>query len=276
MKFEELYNSLAMELIHNGETVDVGEWHAQDVSDQPMLVTRELGNIVIQYPVPHFLTSLQERVQPNMPFAEAQFQDRVSGLPSNPPPSADLWPYKHKDHEEHLLKAGGHFSHTYPERFWPKRAGSEELRELPREGFSRFGIRYPYGDLNDVVTMLAKSPFTRQAYLPVWFPEDTGNQGVRLPCSLGYHFMLRKGKLNMTYFIRSVDFVRHFRDDFYMAARLLQWVLQQLQPSPAFADNNEQSQWVTVAPGTLTMHMISLHCMEGDLPMMRRNLAKDQ
>lgn len=262
--FDLTYKDLARQLLE-ADNVDVGEWHAQDVSGVPQLVTREIRNVLVYYKVPHFMTTLIEDVTPNEPFAEAQFQDRVSGEPLNPPPSANLWPYNNEAHKHHLdenLK----FSHTYPERFWPKHAGE---RGDGIDGLeNNYGIRYDLGDLNDVVEMLGKSPFTRQAYLPVWFPEDTGNRGIRLPCSLGYHFLLRDGKLHMTYFIRSVDFVRHFRDDFYMAARLLQWVLAQLVEH--WVPNYE---WGQVAPGTLTMHMISLHCMGGDLPMMRRNLA---
>lgn len=193
--------------------------------------------------------------------------DRVSREPLNPPPSADLWPYNNAGHKEHLEKEGGKFSHTYPERFWPRWAGTFQPTVAP-SGDGNRGIRYRYGDLGDVIDMLGKSPYTRQAYLPVWFPEDTGNQGVRLPCSLGYHFILRNDQLHCNYFIRSVDFVRHFRDDFYMAGRLLQWVLSELRRLDGLASRA----WESISPGHLHMYMISLHCMEGDVAMLRRKI----
>ena len=259
--FAIIYNEYARQLL-KAEKVDVGEWHAQKVKGVPQLVTREVRNAQFTYRVPHTIATLQEDVDPNMPFAEAQFRDRVSGEPLNPPPSADLWPYAQQNHKQHLEAAGGVFSHSYPERMWPKDAG-----DLPVAGeYPHEGIRYPYGDLNDVVKMLSNSPMTRQAYLPIWFPEDTGNQGVRLPCTLGYHFMLRRNALHITYFIRAVDFVRHFRDDVYMAARLVQWVLCELRKTGAEV-------WNAAAPGDLTMHMISLHCMLGDEDKLRRDLA---
>jgi len=111
--------------------------------------------------------------------------------------------------------------------------------------------------LRDVVNLLIKDPETRQAYLPVWFSEDTGaTQGQRVPCTLGYHFMIRDNQLHVTYLIRAVDFVRHFRDDVYMAIRLAQWVNHQF---------NLDVSNPKVMMGNLTMHTMSMHCFAGDL-----------
>ena len=227
--------------------VDVGEWQAQQVSD-PAMVTRELQNTIFELDIPRTMQMLQQEVKPNLPWAEDHFQERVSGKPFNPPPSSDWWPYAQQGHKEHTDDTGM-FSHTYPERFWPKHAGS--LGSL-----GNVGIRFDYGDLNDVVLQLQNSPYTRQAYLPVWFPEDTGSvQGQRVPCTLGYQFLVRDHKVHITYLIRSCDFVRHFPDDVYMAGRLLQWVTEQLDG---------------FGVGSLTMWMGSFHIFEGDVPMLRR------
>jgi hypothetical protein len=208
-------------------------------------------------------------VKPNLPFAEKQFEDRVSGKPLNPPPSDKLWPWAHHLDDD---KKDEKYSHTYPERFWPKQAGSEPtyvqgdggtLRKSPHRG-----IRFDYGDLQDVVQQLSKSPYTRQAYLPIWFPEDTGAvHGERVPCSLGYHFLCRDGRLDCTYFIRSVDFYRHFSDDVYMAGRLLQWVCKE-----AFQQDQEEGKPHPpyVDPGVLTMHMVSLHIFEAERKRLER------
>jgi thymidylate synthase len=118
------------------------------------------------------------------------------------------------------------------------------------------GIRYNYGNLRDVVDLLAKEPLTRQAYLPVWFPEDTGATGRRVPCSLGYHFIQRSGFFHIVYYIRSCDFTRHFRDDIYLTYRLWDWVLRELQ--------KEHSFWKTVELGMFTMHISSLHMFIND------------
>lgn len=262
--FQAVHKLMGLRLREEGKTVHVGEWQSIKDDKMPQSTTVELRNVVFSMPIPRTEKDLIYYVKPNLPFAEAQFQDRVSGEPLNPPPSDKLWPWAHHLDDD---KPQGKYSHTYPERFWPKVAGPVPHRVAPLEGPTSqrqiHGIRYPYGDLGDLVSLLSRSPYTRQAYLPVWFPEDTGAvHGERVPCSLGYHFLLREGKLHVTYFIRSVDFFRHFPDDVYMAARLGQWVLQKLKDQ----EWNEQmaGTWETVKPGDLTMHIGSLHVFEAE------------
>jgi hypothetical protein len=232
--------------------VEVGEWQAQKNVDPDWATTYELKDAIFEIEVPQQQQEWADSVSPNLPWAEDHFQERVSGEPLNPPPSSGWWPHQQHGHKEHVDEHGM-FSHTYPERFWPKYAGRTPIEH--REAyFSHGGIRYPYGDLNDVVVQLLNSPQTRQAYLPVWFPEDTGSvQGQRVPCTLGYHFMVRNKALHCTYLIRSCDFVRHFPDDVYMAGRLMQWVGEKLERRV----------------GTLTMWMGSFHIFQGDLPILR-------
>jgi hypothetical protein len=135
--------------------------------------------------------------------------------------------------------------------------------------------RYPYGDLDDVVSLLAREPYTRQSYLPVWFPEDTGAvPGERVPCTLGYHFILRRGQLHCFYPMRSCDLLRHFRNDVYMAVRLTQWILEELVKVQGYDEAHEPVggpkpfDWSSVTPGLLTMHMVSLHVFEPDIPVL--------
>ena len=144
------------------------------------------------------------------------------------------------------------FSHTYMQRYWPQFDN----------GTRPTGLMYRYGDLRDVVNHLAKDPLTRQAFLPVWFPEDTGVvHGERVPCTLGYHFILRNGFFHHTYYIRSCDFYRHFRDDLYLSARLHLWVLDQLRKGHA---DREGMDWNMVKPGFFTFHCVSMHCFIAD------------
>ena len=83
------------------------------------------------------------------------------------------------------------------------------------------GLRHRLGDLHSVVALLAREPTTRQRTSPSGSPRTPGlTTRRRVPCSLGYHFTLRGGLLHVTYFIRSCDFLRYFRDDVYMAMRL--------------------------------------------------------
>lgn len=229
--------------------IDRGEWQAQKTD----MRVRELPNIMLQISVPSSMMALQNLVKPNLPWAEDHFLERVSGTPYNPPPSAKKWPFAQHNHDEHL-DGNAQFSHTYPERYWPKHAADHSDSVIK-------GVRFEYGDLDDVAKLLLRSPGTRQAYLPVWFPEDTGAvQGQRVPCSLGYQFMLDRNKLDCTYMIRSCDFYRHFRDDVYMAARLLQWMAVQTERYP----------------GDLIMHVINLHVFEPDTFQLTKDTERYQ
>jgi hypothetical protein len=158
------------------------------------------------------------------------------------------------------------FTHTYQERFWPKRAGTFE-------NLGGHGIRYPYGDLDDVVNLLRREPQTRQATFPIFFPEDTGAvHGGRIPCTLHYHFLLRHNKLHLWYPIRSCDAVRHFRDDLYMACRLNHWVLQELVDGMMSPEKNPENHrtvaWELVEPGTLFFTAYSFHVHKGDIHLL--------
>jgi hypothetical protein len=269
-KFPVIYRELARKLVNDGQEVNEPPHQMEQLKDDPNWLSVEITNVVFEYLIPETQERLLEEVEPNVPWAEMHFLERVSGEPMNPPPSAEIWPYAQRGNEDHL--EDGKFSHTYPERMWPKYAGEP----MVWPDTQTWGLRYRLGDLRDLVDLIAKEPFTRQAYLPIWFPEDitAANKGKRVPCTLGYHFLMREGVLNMTYFIRSCDFVRYFRDDVYMACRLVQWVCNELNDS---TDGNVfvtevvdgEKLYSSVVPGMLTMHIVSLHCFEGDLGRLR-------
>ena len=254
MQFEQVYNSLLGNLIE-GMPVDRGEWHAKDVSGIPKLVSYEVRDVGFDLYVPKTLEELQDEYVPNLPWAEDHFKERVSGQPLNPPPSHAWWPFGNT--ETHM--SAGKFSHSYPERYWPKQAGEYLISGEYDDPDLNIGIRFEYGDLEDLVKLLQDRPMTRQAYLPVWFPEDltAANEKHRCPCSLGYHFLVHEEhnglRMDCSYFMRSCDFVRHFRDDMYLTARLMQWVRDR----------------VLIRLGDMHVYISSLHCMEGDLDKMR-------
>jgi thymidylate synthase len=209
-----------------------------------------------------------------MPWAEDHFRERVCGYPINPGTEWQNWPYAKS--AQSFLDDRGKFNHNYMERYWPKIAGlleeptytAVEFAQGVRSHYDsdypiRHGILYDYGDLSDVIDLLATDPYTRQAYLPVWFPEDTGGGSKRAPCTIGYHFLMRDGKLDINYHIRSCDFVRHFRDDLYLTVRLLLQVLEECRKI------NED--WNDVSPGLFIMQIGSLHIFRNDYIMLFGN-----
>ena len=250
---------IAQDLL-NTSPLDRGGAHAQKTSD-PEMFAYELYHVSQYFEVPVHSSAWQSMILPNLPWAEDHFQERISGEPLNPPPSEAYWPFAQQGNAVH--KEGEKFSHTYPERFWPKRAGIDcTLRVCtnPSHKWGHHGIRFRYGDLQDLIDVLKADPMSRQAYLPVWFPEDltAAAEGKRVPCTLGYHFMMdRSNKLRTLYPMRSCDLVRFYRDDVYMAGRLAQHV----------------AQLVGVEPGEMTIVIANLHAFQGDKVLLQRFAA---
>jgi hypothetical protein len=257
-------------MLNEGKRIHPSRWQGLDVSARQEAAMVELLNVSLDIDLRGIsdLDHWRQEIRPNLPWADDHFLERVSGEPLNPPPSWAWWPWNKSAAN---FRSGENFNHTYPERYWPKQANPDS------EVFEHFGvhpgIRHSYGDLNDVVELLRRDPLTRQAYLPIFFPEDTGvGDGGRKPCSLGYQFIVRDCKLHIFYPMRSCDLLRHFRDDCYLTVRLGLWVLEQLAATEGPNDNPFWSEDVTL--GSLTMHMTSLHCFIGDYQMMRHELEE--
>jgi thymidylate synthase len=255
------YYQMAEELV-NTKPFHTGEVHAQDTSANPQAATFELMDVRIMIPVRE-LEEWRILTGPNLPWADEHFAERVGGAPLNPSPSHERWPFARAGNSQHTDEAK-QFSHTYPERFWPKYAGDYWSRyHMPAHG-----IRYQYGDLQDLVAILAKNPMSRQAYLPIWFPEDLHAAGgmivpQRVPCTIGYHFMYRGGKLHCWYTMRSCDFIRYLRDDIYMAGRLMQWVCDQVNDR-IDKEPGRMGEYGMFEPGTLHLTISSLHAFVAD------------
>jgi hypothetical protein len=277
--FADLPPMIIRDFVEKSEAVDVGEWQSTDIRGDRSKVTWELREASLHFGMTDFVVEAVRDIQPNLPWAEDHFQERISGMPLNPPPSQAWWPFTQEGHSA-FLDDGGKFSHTYPERFWPKHAGHDrancpevaEVEDKKQPGYysdhwdcrygDRRGIRFRYGDYNDVLGRLIKNPLTRQAYLPIYFPEDNGaREGERVPCTLGYLFLIRNNRLHLTYHIRSCDFMRHWRDDVYMGMRLAQQTMDQL--------NYRLDLPSQITLGDMAMHIGSFHVFEGDLPMLQ-------
>lgn len=238
------------------EVVNAPRWQGVDISDKPEMAMHEVLFHSLQVPmIGENLDIYRHDIQPNLPWADDHFNERVCGEPLNPGDTWTTWPYSLS--ADNFRDANGQFNHNYMERYWPKFAGQTPSGKLdePYPLQANRGIRHTYADLNDLVTHLAEDPMSRQAYFPIWFPED-GTHSDRKPCSLGHHFIMRRGELHSTYYIRSCDYVRHFRDDIYLTVRLTLWLLDRLR--------ERNPQWNEVVPGLFNMHITSLHMFRND------------
>lgn len=271
MTFEILKRQIEHDFAHYSKAVHTERWQGTDISKRKEMVTHELLNVEINVLLTgENLDLYRKDIKPNLPWADDHFAERVCGVPLNPGREWANWPWG-KSAEGFI--EGGVFNHNYMERYWPKFANmgkavgyqdADDFEIHPNfTGDPNAGIRHEYGDMMDLVKLLANEPLTRQAYIPIFFPEDTGiGDGGRKPCTLGYHFIMREGRLNVWYPLRSCDFIRHFSDDIYLTVRLLLWVLEECRKI-----NPEV--WNNIKPGTYSMHCTSLHIFANDMIKLR-------
>lgn len=252
-------------MVDYGYQIKTEKWQGIDLKDKPELTMREVLHFSFGVMSTDNELWLLQQIKPNLPWVKVHFKERIGGEPLNPGESYKIWPYYKRDKE--MRTEDEKFSHTYMERFWPKFANNPGEGIYKRETGGnpiRKGIRYQYGDLDDLIKLLLKEPHTRQAYLPIWFPEDTGSvHGGRVPCTLGYHFIRRGNNLHITYYIRSCDLVRHLRDDIYLACILLNHIIDKLK-------EQDKESWNDVKPGWFIMHITSLHCFESDYQLLKK------
>lgn len=251
--------------------VHAQKWQGFDVSERPEanMVELLLESFRVQV-VTEDLDHWRKDIPANYPWADDHFEERICGYPINPGVQWAKWPWGNKAKDS--MDMGNRFNHNYMERYWPKYAGMVEVPTLTAEDYAaeiegdfqpattHWGIREAYGDMQDLINTLAHEPDTRQAYFPMFFPEDVKVKG-RKPCSLGYHFILRHGFFHCVYSMRSCDFYRHWADDCYLTIRLQLWILDECRKLNPDA-------WNDVKPGFFEMHITSLHMFTNDLKTM--------
>jgi len=235
-----IVKKLRDKLVNEGDLVQTESW--QGTKAPPIMV--ELLHISEKVQMLKDPKELSDSLGASQPWANIHFKERVQGFPSNPDPSHSMWASTTEDY----MANGEQFSHTYSERMWPK-----SLCE---------GIRYEIGDLRTLVELLKNEPTTRQAYLPMFFPEDltAAVSNERVPCSLGWHFIVRNNRLDVMYTMRSCDAMRHLQNDIYFANKLANWV-------------NEEA-GLKADMGVLHLVITSLHCFNQDINIYKKGLIK--
>lgn len=252
--------------------VETQRWQGMKIEGRKDMVTYELLNESMEVPLFGIedLSYWQKDISPNLPWADDHFLERVSGAPLNPGVEWSNWPWA-SSADKHRTE-GEMFNHTYAERLWPRHAAlandinaqiplkiDQDFFDIQKQfGLppARRGIREEYGDLGTLIDKMAWEGDSRQLYIPLYFPEDTGAEG-RMPCTLGYQFIVRDKQLHIWYPLRSCDFYRHWKDDCYLAIRLLLWALNECR-------NRNPTDWNAIKPGTFSMHMTSLHIFMND------------
>lgn len=206
--FQQAKNEIRRDLNELGVTVFAG-YQGMDHSelDREAFTTKELQGYDYRVAVPRL-----EDLEPIQPWADAEWEERLSGIRGNSVNPGKAWKLRPAVWEPlletpkfgSLAHENRQFSYTYSERL---------AESVPPAIFE-----------------LYERPTSRQAYVSVWNPVlDGPNVGTRrVPCSLGYHFMVRQGALHVTYTMRSSDFNTHFDNDLYLALKLLIFVADKI------------------------------------------------
>ena len=227
----ELMSETGRNLWEMGNIVKPKHYQNKDIENNEDFITKEL--ICEQYclmsmPDPQWLFIFME--EGAIEWAEAEFQERISGKCINP---GEAWKIRGKVWEEFLVD--GRFDYTYPERI-------NEIVYYNREETTK---------LNAVIQLLKYDPDTRKAILNIYgsyhpiYSTKTFNDAdrldghARIPCSMYYDFLIRdnaKGEkqLNICYHQRSSDFITFFGTDVWFAWKLMEYVAAEIGVNPGY------------------------------------------
>jgi thymidylate synthase len=208
----ELYSEMMRDLWELGSIVKPKSYQNKNIEGDDKFITKELQNYsyrLLALPDPDNLFLLSH--PDSKEWCLQEFGERVNPHAGNP---GEAWKIR-KDEWEPLLNDEGRMDYTYSER-----------------------INYNNA-IQDIITELKRNSDTRQAWLPIFHPKDIARLGGkgRIPCSLGYFFSVRNGKLNLTYVQRSADLVMHFGNDIWLAWMMKTYIASMVGVEPGFLEH---------------------------------------
>jgi len=197
MNFKEALSEIQRDLAEMGVLIRPKTYQDRVIEGDLDYDTLELDNYIYCVLNPDL-----SYLHPTQPWADAEFNERISRTAINP---GEAWKLRSNIWETFLDPNTGCFAYTYAERF------------------SR------NNQIDQIINRLKEDPESRQLFLAMWDSSDITKIGgiSRVPCTLGYLFQFRRGTLNLTYLQRSADFVNHFTNDVYLATKMLYYVAQE-------------------------------------------------
>lgn len=228
--FKAAITEIARELRKCSSEVHTDTYQNKDISEDPMMTTKELQ--AFSFAV---IDTSDSAEMPGVTkeWCEAEFFERVSRQPWNP---GNAYKYRKEVWDQFLVGDPSEvddkiFDYTYAERM--------------------------YWQIDPVIKELCEHPATRQAIIEIHdrMIDQDGMGGVkRIPCSMFYQFMIRDGKLDVIYVMRSTDFATHFQNDIWLANKLKEYIATE----------------VGIEPGKFIMFASSLHIYKKDWNELQR------
>lgn len=203
--FREAHEELRRDLKEMGIRVKTATMQNKVIAGKKEFETLELQNYGYTVTDPKFA-----HLNPVQPWAELEWEERRQGI-------VGAW----DDARDNPGKA------------WESRRDvwGQFLTFDPESGKAVFEYTYADrlgtgGQVRAVINRIIEDPSSRQLWVSVWDPRiDPRRLGRnRVPCSLGYQFQVRGGRLNMTYHMRSCDMATHFQNDCWLALKLQEYI----------------------------------------------------
>lgn len=193
---QEAITDIGRELKKCATTVHTQTMQNKEIADDPDYLTKEIQGFEFC-----IIETNDKDAMPNvtLEWAKAEFAERIAKEHLNP---GYAWKLRPEVWTEFLVD--GKFEYTYNERMsW---------------------------QIDPVVRELVKHPDTRQAIIEIHDRGiDTERMGkMRVPCSMFYHLMIRNGKLDVIYVMRSTDFATHFQNDIWLADELRRYIAKRI------------------------------------------------
>lgn len=119
--------------------------------------------------------------------------------------------------------------------------------------------RYGFDQLEKIVELLTKDPFTRRAVININIPNEHVIETKDEPCTICLQFMLRDGKLHCTGVMRSNDIWFGLPYDIVFFTEVQRYIARRLE----------------VGVGTYTHFVMSLHAYVKDFDKVKAVISKD-
>jgi hypothetical protein len=199
---KEAMSEIKREVAEMGTEVRLKTYQDKNIEGNPDYYTKELLCYSYMIHEPKDKDSLLEgKTADELLWSKAEFQERIGKEKLNP---GLAWPFR-KWIWLPFIQKDGKFSYTYSERI---------------------------GDQVDkVISMLKDNPNSRNAIISIWdrqIDQDRIGGKQRVPCSMFFQLLIRNGKLNMIYNIRSNDVMTHWCFDIWMAISLQEYIAEKL------------------------------------------------
>lgn len=224
--FEEAYSENQRELKEMGIRVHTQTFQDKNISD----LADEYDTMEIRDHAYSVINPMVRDLEPTQPWADAEWAERLSGINGKLVNPGSAWRVR-KDEYMDWLEFIEIDSKPMPMGMDRDEWSKQVLKAGNRARFAytysqRFAISY---QVQHLINRLKEDPFTRQGWISIWLttidPDRIGRR--RVPCTLGYQFMFRDGRLHIHYKMRSCDFDTHFENDIWMAMKLLEYVSKQ-------------------------------------------------